>query len=98
MQLKFNGFTWNDVTIGYGYYFDGSPAMRLFTDEGPLADATVWVDRPLPESADVWIKNYAENTGIAEALQDAGVIELVGDPVGIGVGGSAEIVAARLAH
>lgn len=85
-ELRFNGFTWNDVLIEqFTYQHGGSLALTLTNDEGPIADATVNLPEvPLPDGADCWIKDYSENTGIAQALIDAGVLVQHGDPVGIG--------------
>jgi len=55
-------------------YPNGSTALRLLTPDGEtLAVATVALDI-LPDEGNVFIKNWSENEGILESLQDAGVV------------------------
>ncbi len=68
-------------------YQDGSPAIQLFTEDGsPLATATIClVDYGLtPPPGHCYIKNYAENHGILDALLKAFVLEDTGKTVEFG--------------
>lgn len=96
-SLTFNGFTWNDVLIEqFQYQHGGTTALTLTNEEGPIADATVNLpEAVLPDGAGFWIKDYSENTGIAQALIDAGVIVQCGDALSIGPYG-VRVVPARL--
>ena len=60
--------------VTFAQYRDGSVAIQLIDDEGPVATATVALD-VLPPKGCVWIKDYSENTGMADALIEAKVIE-----------------------
>lgn len=55
-------------------YSNGSTALLLKSLAGePLAVATVALE-VLPDDGNVFIKNWSENSGILESLQDAGII------------------------
>lgn len=68
-------------------YKDGSIALQLYTFDGePLATATVCLSEYgcIPPEGHAYIKNYAENEGILEALIEAGAIELTGEILLVG--------------
>ena len=72
--VKFNGWTGE---VEYGKYFNGRTAITLrdVEDGQPIATCTVNVpDEPVYRK-EVHIKNYSENSGITEALVEAGIIE-----------------------
>lgn len=73
-------------------YRDGSTAICLY-NEGPFATATVCLPVPPPAGC-VWVKDYSENTGMAAALADAGVIDPT--PVSKQRSGYVEIASYRL--
>ena len=63
-----------EAVIKKGTYPNGSTALQLISVDGePLATATVALD-VLPDEGNVFIKNWSENSGILESLQDAGVV------------------------
>ena len=65
-----------EYTLSYaGRYHDGSPALRVYGDEGPMFTATVKVPDHTPEPRHVMIKDWSENEGVLAALVKAGVIE-----------------------
>lgn len=72
------GVTYDDVTIERAAYGDGSPALRLWCEDGPLATATVFLSHATPAEGCVWIKDYSENEGMLASLIEAGVIEATG--------------------
>lgn len=60
-----------------GWYGDSTPTLRLVSDRG--VEATLTVSMPdLPANGCVWLKGWAENEGLPEALVAAGVVELTG--------------------
>ena len=60
------------VEIEKTAYAKGGIALQMWDDEGPFMTITCWV--PGVPSTCVAIKNYAENEGCLEQLQQAGVI------------------------
>lgn len=60
------------VEIEKTAYANGGIALQMWDDEGPFITVTCWVPG-LPADC-VAIKNYAENEGCLEQLQQAGVI------------------------
>jgi len=65
-----------EYTLRYeGRYHDGSPALRIYGDDGPQLTATVCVPDHTPEPRHVMIKDWSENEGVLGALVDAGVVE-----------------------
>jgi hypothetical protein len=66
------------ATLERASYADGSPALRLWADDGVLATATVFLaGQPAAEGC-VWIKDWSENSGMFTSLIAAGVIEPTG--------------------
>lgn len=66
------------ATLERARYGDGSPALRLWSDEGPLATATVFLEGQPAAEGCVWIKDWSENAGMFTSLIAAGVIEPTG--------------------
>lgn len=84
-SITFNGYTYEDVMVyaELRYSADDSLAITLDTaEDGPLATATVCLAgygiEP-PREGHAYIKDYAENTGMSNALIAAGLIEFVAD-------------------
>lgn len=66
-----------------GRYGNGRTALQLVDaeDGAPVATATVnLVDQPLAEG-EVFVKDYAENAGMLDALTKAGIVEPTGERV-----------------
>lgn len=65
-----------ECATGFGHYHEGHRAIRLADayDGIPIATATVSIDQDPPLDC-VWIKDYSENEGMAQALTRGGVID-----------------------
>lgn len=61
-----------------GEHFDGSHALEIWTDLDRLCRATMCIENTPPPEGHVWIKDWGENTGLFDALVEAGVIEDAG--------------------
>jgi len=75
MKVKFK--EWDCETAVNGYTNNGRIAIKLVDAETqePIATATVnLMDEQLGED-EIFVKDYSENTGMAAALADAGVID-----------------------
>ncbi len=73
--VKFKNFT---CKVNYGYYVDsGCLAITLVDakDDSPVATSTVNLENIRPHDNCVFIKSYSENSGMARALIQAGIIE-----------------------
>ena len=58
-------------------YPNGNTEIQLWTDEeGPIATATVNLGEKLPRNQ-AYIKDYSENTGMLDALKEAGIVKKV---------------------
>lgn len=80
-DLDFLGKSWGNVRLVRARYIDGSTAVRLYTeDDELLTTASIHLGVPLKVSDPnkFWVKDYSENDGLAEALQDAGVVTIQG--------------------
>jgi len=66
-----------NLSLTFAKYQNGQTAIQLFdmVDGMPYATATVCVEDDLLKEEEVAIKNYSENTGILEALIDAGIVD-----------------------
>lgn len=65
----------NHAALEFGTYRDGTVALRVIGGNGvPLCTATVCLSGQAPEPGNVFIKDYAENEGVLQALQDAGIL------------------------
>jgi hypothetical protein len=53
-------------------------------DGFPVATATINTKEKLPSKRHIVIKNYSENEGILEALEEAGIVKKTGDFVAAG--------------
>ena len=76
------------------HYGNGSRVITAVSLEGePLFTATVALDQSPPEGH-VFLKVWAENEGILEALVKAGIVELTGRmvPVSFGVAVEAKLL------
>lgn len=73
MKVKFKH--WNCVAVS-GYYANGRRAIKLIEDPSreQIAVATVNVVDCEPGEGAVFIKDYSENVGMADALIEAGII------------------------
>lgn len=92
------GTTYPNVHIQRLTYRDGSPALVLCDRAGDLDDTvTVCLAEYglTPQPGHVFIKAYAEGTGMPAALAAAGVVELTDRTVHVGPYG-AECVEARI--
>jgi hypothetical protein len=80
LWVKFNGEMYS--LVFNRYMEDNSVAIQLLTNEGlPGGTATVCLPEWKTREGHVWIKDHSENTGMADALVQAGVIELTGASV-----------------
>jgi hypothetical protein len=67
-------------TVKFGRYENGVIAIQILGPEGPEAKATVNMPmEPTDPKTGVWIKDWSENEGMAEALVKAGVVVLTGE-------------------
>jgi hypothetical protein len=58
-------------------YLNGNTAIQLWNEEeGPIATATVNLGEKLPRNQ-AYIKDYSENTGMLDALKEAGIVKKV---------------------
>ena len=67
----------DDVFIEAGRYHDGTMAIRLVLDTGqPVLVPTVCLSHLniKPAEGNVFIKNWSENEGILESLQESGIL------------------------
>ena len=65
-------------------YADGSTALQLWTDEGPeVLSTNLTVYGMHPDQGNVFIKDYSEHEGVAQALVKLGLAEIVREvPIG----------------
>ena len=76
--LGYNGY------VEFSQYPNGRTAILLKCDDGsPLATATINLPEVELNDGEVIIKNYSENSGIVNALVNAGVVEF-GRPIQVG--------------
>jgi hypothetical protein len=68
------------------HYHNGRPAIALFDDDdgAPVARATVNVPGVRLARDEVIVKDYAENTGMLEALVTAGIVTMTDRTVSLG--------------
>lgn len=62
MQLKEYGDV--RVNVGMRQYFDGSPAMEITSDEGPVAMMSVYAKDAQLGKNEILIKSWSENADI----------------------------------
>lgn len=66
-------------------YALGGTAMKVVSEDGaPLYTATVFIEGHALPDKEVWIKDWSENAGVAQAFVDAGIITLTGRRVPTG--------------
>lgn len=72
-NIKFAGY---DCKIEYGSYPNGRTAIRLVGEDGlPVATASCNIpEADIPEGT-TFIKDYSENTGILNVLEEAGIVK-----------------------
>lgn len=69
--VRFMGY---QATVQLGRYAKpANPRLQLWCADGPLCTASVNIDASLPEGM-IAIKDYAENSGVLDALIDAGIV------------------------
>ena len=73
-KVKFKDW---DCYVQKTKYFDGNTALVLIDQEDSTPVAVATINHPLLEKNEVGIKNYSENTGMLEALEDAGIVQQV---------------------
>lgn len=73
MTIEWNGYTCKTV---FDKYENGRTAIRLVDDKdgSPIATATINLPGEWVAENQVLIKDYSENSGMAKALLDAGVV------------------------
>jgi hypothetical protein len=72
-MVKVRFLDW-DCDVVLGEYSNGNTSIELFDEvDGPIAVATVNLDVSLPNDQ-AYIKNYSENEGMLDALEDAGIV------------------------
>ena len=80
-RVEVNGV---DCTIVFQRYESRRRCLRLIADDEPYMCATVNVpDVPL-SAREILIKNWEENTGVLEALVEAGIVEATNQTIAIG--------------
>jgi hypothetical protein len=85
MKLK-TAYSEYDVILSWGKYGNGRKALEIIDSEDgfPVMVATVNIPEvPLTEN-EVIIKNYSENEGVLEFLQENGIVGPVKREVGTG--------------
>jgi hypothetical protein len=74
-NVHFCGF---ECTVEISRYAKGGTAIQLYDaeDRMPVATATICVPGlTFPSERHVVIKNYSENEGVLEALEEAGILK-----------------------
>ncbi len=75
-----------DVLIEFAKYENGRTAIRALTEQGePSFVATVNIPQATPGEGCVFLKGWAENEGIPQALVKAGLVELTGRKIATGM-------------
>jgi len=89
-KLTFNGRDWKNVTLeGARYSTNEEIAILSYIDEGygnePLTTITVNLDElgQTPRPGAFFVKNWGENSGIAEGLENAGVMKPTGRRISV---------------
>lgn len=82
IRMSFNGQT---LIVQRTTYPNGMISIQLFNLEGmPFAKATIDSLPELPSKGCAFVKNYAENNGILEALEEAGLVKPTGNKMSVG--------------
>lgn len=75
-----------EVLIEFAKYANGRTAIRAYSTSGePAFTATVNIPEAVPGEGCVFLKGWAENEGIPEALVKAGVVTLTGRKIATGM-------------
>jgi hypothetical protein len=84
-KVEFCGFT---CSVEISMYPSGNISVTLndVEDGCPVATATINTNVELPSKRHIVIKNYSENEGILEALEEAGIVRRTGGFVAAGFG------------
>lgn len=83
--IMFAGFECNVVKKEYAE--GGTCLMLTDVDTGdPIAKATIHIHGIHLEDGEVCIKNYSENAGILDALEQNGIVESTGRMIGLQYG------------
>lgn len=73
--MKTVNFLGEECTLSIQHYQGTkAPAIQLFAIDGPMAKATVNLTEPPPKGC-IFIKDYSENQGMAQAFQKANLGE-----------------------
>ena len=76
--IDLGGVTYADCWLDIKQFLDGSPAITLMDEEGPVTRVSVLLERN-PASPDCfWIKEWSENVGLTSQLLDLGLIQMTG--------------------
>lgn len=75
--MKFKNW---DCNLKLASYYNGNTAIQLFDkiDGEPIAVATINLGDKLPENQ-AYIKDYSENEGMLDSLEEAGIITKILD-------------------
>lgn len=76
ITVKLAGRTYADARLKWSAYaaLPHAPALRLDSDEGPLATATVYLTHQEPAAGCILVKDWSENEGMFDSLVAADII------------------------
>lgn len=79
-RLDAFGRTWTNVRVVQSWYVtDGSVAIQLLLEDGDiLTTVSLNIEGQTPAEGCIFIKDYGENRGLADALQKAGIVYKTG--------------------
>lgn len=84
-SVKLVGTTYRNARLLFGSYAFGGAAVQIGNDDGLICTASVNVAGYMPGTEHcVLIKDYSENSGLADQLQDLGFIVPTGRSVSSG--------------
>lgn len=85
MKIKFKYGEFDNCTLGFGKYYNGTHAMKIYDSEGqPLINVTKALPGFFIGGNEVLVKDYSENEGILECLTNLGIIEPTGETLPAG--------------
>lgn len=74
-------------TLSFAEYGDGTLAVTLNTDEGPeRLSINLGAYGNTPPEGHIWVKDYSEHEGMAEAIEKAGIAIRTGRKASFGHG------------
>lgn len=81
--MRYKG--WN-VKATLGRYANGRLAIRLVdaTDGQPVATCTVNLPNQVLEDGEIFVKDYSENAGMMDFLEENGIAKRTGVEIGAG--------------